>query len=212
MVDYWVAGLNMVGSWLCQGLIGRFSTVFGRVGIFADVYLRLVRSLRRRRCGEGEVAQERVDVSPVQIMAQHRSFALLITRVTLLLTPLQTSPHKRCLCWRSLTIQIRSKAHTHQQTLWRKLCTNNAHMNIHQLTHKILHSFSFKHNHCCKHDSLNMWDSLHTKKVYLFNETGMINSTQGFSISLYFDDWCYIELSGFITNLKWAQFRILARK
>lgn len=134
----------MVGSWLWQGLIGRFSTVFDRV----DIWLMFT-------CGwwgpwaeeEAEVAQERVDVS-LQIMAQYRSFALLITRVTLLLTPLQTSPHKRCLCCPSLTIQIRSKAHTHQQTLWRKLCTNAfTHDHTPTHTHKLEHRFAFTHIH-----------------------------------------------------------------
>lgn len=142
----------MVGSWLWQGLIGRFSTVFDR----GDMWLMFTCGW----CGpwaeeEVEVAQERVDVSLVQIMAQYRSFALLITRVTLLLTPLQTSPHKRCLCCRSLTIQIRSEAHTHQQ-LWRKLCTNaHLHMNIHQLAYTSMYIAILSHTFLYKHECLN---------------------------------------------------------
>lgn len=188
----WVAGLNMVGSWLWQGLICRFSTVFDRVGIWLMF-----------TCGwwgpwaeeDLEVAQERVDVSLVQIMAQHRSFALLISRVTLLLTPLQTSPHKRCLCCPSLTIQIRSKAHPPADT-------------VTQIMYKRIYTWTYTNSHtqACigllSHTFITMYiqESLHMHTGYVNPVSVCINLYKTQLIldrCIIIKHWNYIHNSSF---------------
>lgn len=159
----------MVGSWLWQGLIGRFSTVFDKGWYLADVYLRLVWSLSRRRrwsrTGKGWCFPSAdYGAVPELCIANHSCHAVthpttnISTQKMLVLPVLNHSDQIQGTHPPATVTQIMYKrTFTHEYTPTRI----HKHVHSNSFTHILVQTWTFKHTHSlCMH-----------KDVYLYNKT-----------------------------------------